>query len=564
MTLPIQKLSFQDFERRIESCSVGELPKLTLLFLARLDSLKVKIDGNGETLKAEKYQNWLKASQQLHAKLGKRERSRLNVSVTSLMYRAFQIPEILEVEQTLKDQLLDLIVPWKKKQLYTQQQLILTNDDYIKITELCRYPAFAKWLLEDEHVRHEFFTLVLLDYCPVSIVIRFYGLFLREFKEEGNQSFYMTSRLGYFKYAEKKNVIINLTKLDQNRRLVDLQVLVEGHYHSLYKPGELLQCSDGKTRLWAEIKADFSEINDAPAKLEFYENVGIRYIRPQRVAFEILDTQEPTYYKQLWSVTFPDEDFERRYKKKIPENHFVFCVDAACKPTEKGLRRNVTDAHGYWKLYVRDEKGLLRMWAIGKYAETFPQTFWSKIGFPGKTNKAEQTSPDPNEFLRRLHGSVPFFIPMNELEPFMQYVASQLNFLKFQWPDDSCSNDTQTKANFLLPRANIESKDFFRQDVLDVDMPPFYAVIFKPIKLLPEFLHHPIVHGISLMVGAKRELVLKDENREERHSLYQSAYTLDHRLSNPAHLLEGIERGDFEGVIYYGHDTSGDYVKSDA
>lgn len=471
----------------------------------------------------------------------------LKLRVASLSYRMGLKP-LASGQQPLKDEIGSAVLKWKgSMHLFLRKEL--TEKDRAKVEQLSCYPKFAKHLIKDKKMLNECLKLIFRDHFPIRQLVEYLNtcaIDLRKVFIAPRIGFYANQGIEFLKIVEEPTSDETYTK--------DLQLFINRRFVSILAGNEsLIDCGKGPLT-WGEVKKMWAESSVKPAQLEFFHDRGMIVCAPQGMVYPEgkIDTRQPFWWKDPTLpvfLTLSKEKLEEKYAMEITEEKpCLATVEASCMDPE-----SVDDAHGACTFYIPNEEGTVyRAYPMGKYATNFPEGIGETVNFLCNSVEASLTYPDPTPFYtQRLHGEAPVALTREEAQKMLEHLGKEVWF--FQVTGNNCASEHQLMFEAILGK---RAQNYFKVHISEVKHTAPGTGIFTLINQLPNFISHPLQHGLHLLLGSKRKIERKDEqgNVIAVQSLYEHDFRTTQEIYVPGMLVKRILTGEIKGITWYGYE----------
>jgi hypothetical protein len=531
----------------------------------------------------------------------------LSRRLTALQYR-MECRKPLDAAQKVDQGSYDLLLAFAKElkqnnSLYVEKEL--NQRDLEKIEEACRYPKFAKLLLESQEIRNFFLKSVIRDRADVDLFIQYPHLF------EKLKNAYLIPRIGRFVQrvllVEKRNQPLGGTE-----KIVTLPFWTARGIEKINILDDAAKVTfhEGWTLSIKEAFEVFAKKNEDHGDLEFFGSTGVSnwnsrelgtYIpQSEQNSFESMGTfnqltslhsfltilnwlgVNPTQ-KQYHRILLDREEwwkqlpiFESLSKEEIEKRHpFIeieqpdgsskvvplkleageWLVTANSSRTTADL--DLDDRHGYVVIYIPQPDGQYYCYPFGKFAEKFAVTLLEKVLFLVGTLRAKVAYPDENMFYsQRQHAVYPRKVSpewghfvMNLIR--LDMIKAREKNLIFQFGADNCAHWVQS---ILEKIKGIRLPNLFVFPLLHSD--PSNVVlkkIFTVVKQMPEKFRSSMLNLVDMLFGSWRGLYIKEEGKLVWKSHATNPLRKQHLIYQPGYLHKQIEEKILQGRIFSGH-----------
>lgn len=420
--------------------------------------------------------------------------------VVALKYRATAQNEIhrTKFQRADKQWLTEELRAWKQFQFPPIPEEV-SNTENDAITRTCQYPEVVQMLRADPDYKDWYFRFVFRNSSTiqnaVDIAVQFPTI---------------TKRL-VVTFLDKrvkrlKNDGIHFTESKDRQK--DVQLLIEGKYHSLRSDTQRVIFNDATGMSMGAIMRELKERNYVLGSLEYLQN-GLVRCHPK---YPQCNFENPEWWKELPAFEILTKaEIESRYDIQLDQKglHGVMIVRASAE--KDGLK--VLDNHSWILVAAPIAQNRFAMIPVGKYAQEFilhiiptlkaylPKAIARlaipvvelllKLFFIFRTKKAIVTCFDENEFYyHRRHFFLPKPLTKDQFDRLMDKIKNDLQLARdgnliFQAQGDNCSTLTQETYDTIFPG----EKRLFDIEMSQTEVPPPLNHVLHGITKLENVSH---------------------------------------------------------------------------
>lgn len=471
-----------------------------------LDSLEKTPVIMGSVEQRADFKGYLQVAQTIASQLksyrteeSKQVRNELLRRIVGLRYRMEMHPA--KALPTLMQLLDERALRWKKKQPLLAYKP-LTQQDKECLQGAIAYPEFVELLLQDPALEKKFFKWVLRDHIDPAPFIEF------PFTQEKLVKHHFSGRI-----SRHGGRVLKIKKVFQSNRAEKMLTLpFEGIDISILDPAATVVFKGNLTLTIEEIFTLFKNKNLEVGDLEFMSegitNWNIHKLgwkNAQTNEYEMVDITKKGWWRDLPALeTLSKEVLQERYRCRLDPLQWVVALCAS--RTSANLDFN--QCHAYLEVAIPIGNGRYNIYDFGKLATYYPEQGLDSLTFFCTTTHATVAFPDESIFYtHRQHVNKPFIISSLQGFRLMDALAADIqryrdkNFV-YQIESENCAKWTEEMIKSVLGEGNVP--DLFKMHLLETEPSGFLGHLFGFIKMLPDYLHLPILTLLHRPLGASK------------------------------------------------------------
>lgn len=408
---------------------------------------------------------------------------------------------------------LEKVRQWKLTQS-TLKDKSLSKIEFKKILKTIHYPVFLKHLIENAELSHFYISWIFKHKnCP-EVCIEYPHL-AQQLEESG-----LARRIG--------RVNANLLKIQKvnGQKIVSLKM--EGKDKNILEEHDLMIFRGNYILSIAEIFKIFSKKVFEVGNLELMKDGIINwnahklgYWDADRQKFEAISVDQPLWWKQLpLFEVLPKRAAEKRYGVTLDGKNW----NIAATSTRETLSLDFQNSHAYQEIAVPINSNTYGIYAFGKFANKFPESYLESIKMLCHTVPATISFPDENVFYNhRQFAYYSFKVAPSQGARLMEFIQqdvlkSRQGNLVYQIESDNCALWSQINLEKLLGETQVPN--LYRMNLLDTEPSGFVNFLFQSIKLLPSHLQVGLLTRLHFPLGAWKGQWVYEQGKKVWKSLY--------------------------------------------
>jgi hypothetical protein len=472
-----------------------------------------------------------------------------------------------------------LAFEWKKNnESFPLDQKRLTDKQVHILTEASRCEEFAKLINSNEETRNDFFNWTLRDNLPPQAFIEYPSNY-RMLKRS-----HLPQRLGRFAGTAlsvhtsiSKKFEGGLQKKVLRLRFIDLPKPV-----TLFKKEKSFILKNNWKINIAQVMEIFRQKSFQIGNLEFFEGGVANWngyelgswnphkINPKTKKtgdYERVDLTKKDFWKEfpVFSTLTAEQVKEKYRLKELPAQDQMLLV---VKASRRHNQLDVLQSHGWTTPLIPTEDGKFLELPNGVYPATNPQGCLEKTFFVGKTNIANNTFPDENEFFtNRQNASVVYALDRNKEERYIENMreifqrSSEENLILQFAAKTNCAGNTQSIVEEVLGSGNnpLKAPNLFGMNIMDTRPSGIFGKIFEIFRMFPKSSQPKLIRGLTFILGGRRTVYTNENGKQIPHSLNRTPFLKTQEIFVPSKLHQDIQDGKYtngphlSAFLSYGH-----------
>lgn len=498
----------------------------------------------------------------------------LGMRVISYNYRVSKFP-VMAPDNVQLQNLMDLAEEWLSQQPLKSYRYVddkLTPDDALTLHQrqalatAASYPEFCKLVIKDKFLRVDFFKWALIDGCPVSPFIQFYGTCQNIIKKA-----FLHKRIGY--YGGKPLQIEN--RKSGEKKLVMPFGVDDGsvRWYSIHNPDRKITFEEGLKVELCEVFRHFSRKNDEPGNFEMLDGVICNW----------------HYFHGRWNPT------EQRYTGfDLEDSNWCRKLPVFDTLTEEQMRAkfNVTEVMGstdclmtvmanrdYPNMDIAKTHGFLTFMIPANFMATeyfvMPFTFlatqfttgWQhlpavdlalKVLRLGKTERGLWAYPDETLFYTRQQAAFSVVISQDEMLTHMEelraeFLSARAGNEYFQLPYKNCGGTVQLQLERIYPRTIVP--DLFGAHILECTPQEPVGRVFRWAREAPPWQVATVIWFFGVLLLAWKGMWVRDSDGLRYAAMMRTPIfnPETRRIFHVGKMFQKLEAGTIRGAIWTGH-----------
>lgn len=450
-------------------------------------------------------------------------------NIIALLYRLEKINGGMDkgnINKIKMNKLAKLAQTWKKENPIIINKNLEYNET-IKLQECTRYDAFIDLLFMDNKLLTEFFNWAIRDNNAIAPFIEFPSVI------DKLNLCALNGRIG----RHGGNALV-ITKVENSRGILEknLTLPIEGKPINILDGSKEIVFKGNYKLTIAQIFDVFKNKKYRVGELEFMAdgimNWNVHYLGSwdaDKQVHHTIDLHLPGWWRNLPAFeTLNRTQAERRYGKKIAAGEWV--VAACASRGSPTLDFDQTHAYSEVAIPIHDDR--YAIFNFGKFAFTFPSTFFENVAMICENVHATIAYPDENVFYTHRQHALYAFV-LNPCEGFILMDSIKQDMLKsrernfiFQIESENCAKWIYEKLIDTFGEGKVPN--LFKMPLLNTEPGGVVGVIFKLIRKLPASIQTPVITFFHLFLGAARVTKIFEkgapvEKSLTRHSFWQTA-----------------------------------------